>query len=161
MTAWSAVSPRTTTMTGPPTTTTWPTPTRTRGVSGRPAVPAAATAWSTPCRAGASSQKGTPMNRTMKQLAQEAIDIQNACNGIGVAQGFARSMLALHELLNKKPFIRLSEHPIWCLWVSKLHDMGHMGLSDTDRYIAAYSACMAMAAEDETITHFLSPAERL
>jgi hypothetical protein len=95
----------------------------------------------------------------MRQLAQEAIDVQNACNGIGVAQGFARSMLELHELLNETRFTRVSDHPIWCLWVSKLHDMGNMGLSDTDRYSAAYSACMAIAAEDEIISYLLSPAE--
>jgi hypothetical protein len=41
----------------------------------------------------------------MKQLAQEAIDIQNACNGIGVAQGFAGSMLELHEVLNTRLII--------------------------------------------------------
>jgi hypothetical protein len=36
-----------------------------------------------------------------------------------------------------------------------------MGLSDTDRYSAAYSACMAIAAEDDIINHFLSPAEHV
>jgi hypothetical protein len=83
--------------------------------------PAMVTAWSTPCRAGASNKrKEIVMPRTMKQLAQEAIDIQNACNGIGVAQGFARSTL---ELLNKTKFTRISEHPIWSLSVSKLHDL--------------------------------------
>jgi hypothetical protein len=97
------------------------------------------------------------MPRTMRELAQEAIDIQNACNGIGVAQGFARSMLELHELLNKTQYVRVSDHPVWCLWVSKLHDMGSMGLSDTERYGAAYSACMAIVADEEIISYLLSP----
>jgi hypothetical protein len=48
----------------------------------------------------------------MKQLAQEAIDIQNACNGIGVAQGFARSMVELHELINKSPHIAWAEEEV-------------------------------------------------
>jgi hypothetical protein len=52
---------------------------------------------------------------------------------------------------------RISDHPIWCLWVSKLHDMGNMGLSDTDRYGAAYSACLAIVADDEISGHLLSP----
>jgi hypothetical protein len=44
----------------------------------------------------------------MEQLSQEVIDIQNACNGIGVAQGFARSRRELHELLNKTQIMPLT-----------------------------------------------------
>jgi hypothetical protein len=36
-----------------------------------------------------------------------------------------------------------------------------VGLSDADRFTAGYSACMAIAAEDEIINHCLSPAEQV
>jgi hypothetical protein len=45
----------------------------------------------------------------MKQLAQEAIDIQRAWNAIGVAQGLAHSMLELRALFNKRQFMRLKQ----------------------------------------------------
>jgi hypothetical protein len=56
--------------------------------------------------------------------------------------------------------MRVSDHPIWCLWASKRHDMGNIGLSDTDRYSAAHSDCMALAADGAMISYLLSTAEQ-
>lgn len=38
--------------------------------------------------------------KTIQQLAQDALDVQNACNLCGVAQSFARAMIDLGEFCN-------------------------------------------------------------
>lgn len=97
------------------------------------------------------------MARSLKALAQEAIDIQNACNIRGVSKSFAEVVDEVHELLAfeamvgsgipaRYPHTRF--HPVVKLWASKIHDLTCMGLSDMDAYHEAYEACKAMAAGD-------------
>ena len=89
------------------------------------------------------------MQRSIKELAQEAIDVQNACNPLGLSKGYAES---LQELVN---YLRANDlpsdtrtmcnHPINQLWVSKLHDLGNMGMSDIERYGRALRGCELLA----------------
>lgn len=84
--------------------------------------------------------------KTMQQLAQEAIDIQDACNAGGLVHGWSRSMSDLQDHLRNGAGTRdVNEHPITKLWASKLHDLARMGLSDMDEYSAAYEQCKKLA----------------
>jgi hypothetical protein len=89
------------------------------------------------------------MPRTMAKMAQEAIDIQNACNIRGLSKGYAKVIDELAERLqeDKVAFSNsdLARHPISQMWASKLHDLCGMGLSDTDRYGVAYAECRKLA----------------
>jgi hypothetical protein len=63
----------------------------------------------------------TEQTRTLAQLAQEALDVQDACNLSGVALGFGRAMADLRQHVGGGDAIR--QHPITLLWIDKLADM--------------------------------------
>lgn len=83
--------------------------------------------------------------KTLKQLAQEAIDVQNACNPLGVSKRYAAMLTELRAQLNwtgePNDTDAIRRHPINRMWASKLHDLAGMGLSDMDRYSEAYHWC--------------------
>lgn len=83
-------------------------------------------------------------------LAQEALDIQNACNLSGLSLRFAEVMQELRVALESCNMLAdsnaLHSHCITRLWVSKLHDVARMGLSEQDRYSCAYHEAQALAA---------------
>jgi hypothetical protein len=86
--------------------------------------------------------------RTLKEMAAEAVVIQNACNPLGLTKTFAAVTQDLADRLREQGQGSTSlvrRHPIFCLWASKLHDLAGMGLSDTDRYGEAYEACKELA----------------
>lgn len=81
----------------------------------------------------------------MKDLAREALQVQDACNPIAVAIRFGamitelRDQLALNVLPHDTSAMR--SHPIFCLWVSKLYDMGSMGISDFGIFNESWDSC--------------------
>jgi hypothetical protein len=86
--------------------------------------------------------------RTLKEMAAEAIVIQNACNPLGLTKTFAKVTQDLADRLReegKGSTSLVCRHPIFCLWASKLHELAGMGLSDTERYGQAYQACRELA----------------
>jgi hypothetical protein len=89
------------------------------------------------------------MPRPLKQLAEEALVIQDACNPLGLTKGFAQATQELADALrasNQPSDTRaICRHPVFRLWASKLHDLAGMGLSDTERFGEAYSACKELA----------------
>lgn len=85
------------------------------------------------------------MSRTLKQLAREAIDIQSACNMLGLANSFSST---LYDLSRHVAISEIRNHPITRLWVSKLHDLASMGISDLETYGKAYAACSVLAEGD-------------
>ncbi len=91
------------------------------------------------------------MSRTIQELATEAIQIQNACNPLGLTKGYAKSLQDLADRLRAdgqpSDTRALCNHPINRLWASKMHDLANMGLSDTDRYGEALQACEDLAKE--------------
>ena len=60
------------------------------------------------------------MPRTIQELAQEALDVQNACNLSGVVHGFSRAITELRELSPDKGTTWINEHPICVLWADKI-----------------------------------------
>lgn len=87
--------------------------------------------------------------RTLKQLAQEAIDVQDACNPLGVSKGFARALQDLRERLTMDGLPddtpTITYHCVHQLWASKIHDLARMGLSDFNQFNDAYDKCKALA----------------
>jgi hypothetical protein len=83
----------------------------------------------------------------MKQLAQEALDIQNACNPLGLTKGFAQATQELweHAVIGSSIW-ETTKHPVFQLWASKIHEIAGMGLSDGERYGIAYHMCLELAA---------------
>lgn len=76
--------------------------------------------------------------RTMAQLAQEAIDVQNACNLSGVAHRFARVMSDLCALgLDTDARNR---HPIAILWSDKIAHLTGTQIVGEDGVMQAYDA---------------------
>lgn len=87
--------------------------------------------------------------KTLKELAQEAIDVQDGCNLSGVVHGWHRAMETLCSILRENPGFNgtdeINQHPINQLWASKVHDLARMGLSDDVAYEAAYNECKKLA----------------
>jgi hypothetical protein len=83
------------------------------------------------------------MSKTLKQLAQDALNVQNACNLCGVAQSFAKAMIDLGD--HTKGTDERNTHPVAILWADKIAQLTgtqQMGLLDVMR---AYDVCGDLA----------------
>lgn len=58
------------------------------------------------------------MDRTLPELAREALLVQDACNIGGVARSFAQAMADLH--LHVQNTADRNRHPITIVWIDKL-----------------------------------------
>ncbi len=63
--------------------------------------------------------------RTMKEMAQEALNVQDACNLSGVVHSFSRTITDLRLLLEKElgtdfSTDKLNRHPVCILFTSKI-----------------------------------------
>ncbi len=83
--------------------------------------------------------------KTMKQLAQEALDVQDAVNLSGLVHGWSRSISDLRALLPNVGTDAINQHPVNKMWASKVHDLARMGLGDMMELSKAYDACKALA----------------
>lgn len=84
------------------------------------------------------------MSRTLKQLAREAIDIQSACNMLGLANSFSST---LYDLNRHVAISEIRNHPITRLWLYRLHELAGLGVADDDLYAVTYVACRQLAGE--------------
>lgn len=93
------------------------------------------------------------MNKTknLKQLAQDALNVQDACNLSGVAQGFARAMLDLRALPECTGTDWANRHPVAILWSDKIASL--TGSHSSVTCARAYSDAMRMAGEPEKEEH--------
>lgn len=64
--------------------------------------------------------------RTVKQLAQEALEIQNASNLSGVVHSFSRAMTELRENNPNRSTEFFNTHPIAILFIDKLCSLARM-----------------------------------
>jgi hypothetical protein len=60
---------------------------------------------------------------TMRELAKQALDVQDACNLSGVVHGFSRAITRLRELLPNAGTDEINHHPIAVLWADKIKDV--------------------------------------
>lgn len=67
--------------------------------------------------------------RTLRELAKEALSIQDACNPIALANGYGRSIADLREALGVAGLpadsAAIKHHAINQLWISKLVSLSH------------------------------------
>ena len=64
--------------------------------------------------------------RSMRDLANEAIRVQDACNMSGIVLSFGRSIARLRVLLremDRESTYEINDHPIVKAWASKIHDL--------------------------------------
>jgi uncharacterized protein (DUF2235 family) len=61
--------------------------------------------------------------RTLKELAQEAIDIQNASNLSGLIHGWSRAITELRTYYPSAGTDEINRHPINKLWAAKILDL--------------------------------------
>ncbi len=89
------------------------------------------------------------MPKSIKRLAQDALDVQDACNLSGVAFSFANAMKDLCEHKNAlgKGTEWINHHPITIMWVNKLESLAN---SNGYRVFApAYEEVRKMAERPE------------
>lgn len=80
--------------------------------------------------------------KTMKQLCEEALWVQDACNLSGVVMGFGRMMNDLCDHIPKEVNRRewLRKHPLMVLWIDKILDMVGRDIT-LEAYHRAYEFC--------------------
>jgi len=61
--------------------------------------------------------------RTMKDLAQGSLFVQDACNLTGIVHGFSRTMTRLRELEPDKGTEFYNKHPIAVLFADKISSL--------------------------------------
>lgn len=69
---------------------------------------------------------------TVREMAIEAVQVQDACNLAGVVHGLARVVSQLHDSKEYKGTTWVNHHPIVQAWVDKLASLsGVQGFTDT------------------------------
>lgn len=83
------------------------------------------------------------MSRTIKELATEALAVQDACNLLAVVNGMSRALKDLREFVPGTDELR--DHPITILWADKIaHLSGTQDLGNS-KVMRAYTAVHEMA----------------
>jgi len=63
------------------------------------------------------------VKRTLQQLAQEACDVQDTSNIIGIVGGFAKALIDLHALFPKEGTDFIRTHFITVAWADKVNSL--------------------------------------
>jgi hypothetical protein len=82
------------------------------------------------------------MSRTLKQLAQESLDVQDACNLSGVLHGAYEAMLSLRKL-----GVYNAQHPIMQLWADKIAHLTGTQTIGADVVSTAYTEVYKLVEE--------------
>lgn len=70
--------------------------------------------------------------KTLKELAAEALDIQNACNLCGLAQRFAQVQIELGQYTDGTD--ARNTHPVTRLWLDKMNSLARIQPIHTEAY---------------------------
>lgn len=90
--------------------------------------------------------------KNLKMLAQDALDVQNACNLSGVVKGFSRAIADLHAL-------ELYDHPIYKLWADKISSLaGTQNWGGLDIH-AAYDEVTKLAKDEFSVSNVIATLE--
>ena len=81
---------------------------------------------------------------TLKQAAENALDVQDACNLSGVIGAWERTRDAVNAACTQGTQER-NRHPVNVLFANKCADLTGQFCDDVGRYSAAYDACMSLA----------------
>lgn len=80
--------------------------------------------------------------KTLKQLANDALAVQDACNLSGVVHSFSRAMSDLRDVVPGEGTAFYNRHPVAVLYANKIADM--TGCESLANFSAAFDACMAL-----------------
>jgi len=83
--------------------------------------------------------------KTLSQLAQDALNVQDACNLSGVVHGFSRAMTELREALPQAGTDEINNHPISVMWASKIASL--TGADNVQVFAEAYAQVQKCACE--------------
>jgi hypothetical protein len=83
---------------------------------------------------------------TLQQAAQQALDIQDACNLSGVAFAFGRAMQAVCDAGRDKGTDWRNSHPIVTMHLLKMCELNGCGSTLHESYDKAEVECKAIAA---------------
>lgn len=87
------------------------------------------------------------MEKTIKDLANEALLVQDACNLSGIVHSFSRAITRLRELYPDKGTEFYNTHPVCVLFSDKIASLtGSMSISNFDK---AYRECQNLAEEGD------------
>lgn len=89
-------------------------------------------------------------NKSLAQLAKEAIEVQDACNLSGVVHSFSRTIGRLRQILENQPDFsteKLNSHPICILWASKISSLTGLGGGFCNRFGDAYTECRKIISD--------------
>jgi hypothetical protein len=85
--------------------------------------------------------------KSIRRLAEDAIEVQDACNLSGVAQSFARAIVHLRRYLaavgEDSGTLAVTIHPIVTLWLDKMRDLN--GRPSAWDFMNAYDECRKIA----------------
>ena len=84
----------------------------------------------------------------MKELAQEALDVQNASNILGITRSFHEAVCDMRR--NGLSSEEIETHPITAMWVWKISSMTRWFTPDIDRVAEALNTCGDMAKGEMT-----------
>jgi len=76
--------------------------------------------------------------RTIKELAKEAYDVQNACNLSGVVISFSRAIADLKEMPDCQGSDWVHSHPVTVLYADKIASLTGIQYLGADGVIEAY-----------------------
>jgi phosphate/sulfate permease len=82
---------------------------------------------------------------TIQQAAQQAMDVQGACNLSGVVFSFAEVMRAICNGLPNAGTHARNTHPIVTLFLLKLCELNGCGTTLHESYERAWTECQALA----------------
>ena len=84
---------------------------------------------------------------SLKKAAENALNVQNACNLSGVLKSFARDMDAVCDACRDQGTDAWNTHPIVQLYVTQLVWLAFGETVDHDQYTAAHNECERLAEE--------------
>jgi len=85
--------------------------------------------------------------RTLQELAQETIAVQDACNLTGVVHGMSRAMTNLRELFPGEGTDFFNHHPISRMWADKIYSLTN-GLDIGGDERSAYEWCKEIVGDE-------------
>lgn len=87
--------------------------------------------------------------RTINELCQEAVNVQDACNLSGVVHSFSRAITELRSLLQQEGDFsteKLNQHPVCVLYSSKIASLTGSEINSNEcggnAFSEAYAYCM-------------------
>jgi hypothetical protein len=82
--------------------------------------------------------------RTIRELAKEAIEVQNASNLSGCVHSFSKAITELRDIANAEGWAsteKINAHPITIVWTGKIADLSGLTLDKdgTDKFLKSLS----------------------